>query len=210
MQKIIRVKNLKHHFSNLDLNFPDFEVVSGQHFLILGNSGVGKSTLLHLLSGLIQVKSGSINILETELKDLNQSKLDSFRGRHIGVVFQHPKFVNALSVIENVLIAQLFGKVDQDRSRCESLLDELGLGTKYDSRPSSLSGGEKQRLAIARALACGPEILLCDEPTSGLDDDNAENVYNLLVKEAAANNAILGVVSHDNRLKGKFEKRIEL
>jgi len=210
MQQIIRVKNLQHHFPDLKLRFPDFEVLSGQHFLILGNSGVGKSTLLHLLSGLIQVKSGSVSILGSELENFSQSKLDAFRGKHIGVVFQHPKFVNALSALENVLIAQLFGKVTQDRSRCESLLSELGLGSKINSQPSSLSGGEKQRLAIARALACGPEILLCDEPTSGLDDDNAENVYKLLVKEAASNNAILGVVSHDNRLKDKFEKRIEL
>jgi len=210
MQQIIRVKNLQHHFPDLKLRFPDFEVLSGQHFLILGNSGVGKSTLLHLLSGLIQVKSGSVSILGSELENFSQSKLDAFRGKHIGVVFQHPKFVNALSALENVLIAQLFGKVTQDRSRCESLLSELGLGSKINSQPSSLSGGEKQRLAIARALACGPEILLCDEPTSGLDDDNAENVYKLLVKEAASNNAILGVVSHDSRLKDKFEKRIEL
>jgi len=210
MQQIIRVKNLRHHFPDLDLNFPNFEVSPGQHFLILGNSGVGKSTLLHLLSGLVHVKSGSINILGTELKDLSQSKLDAFRGKHIGVVFQHPNFVNALSVLENVLIAQLFGKVEQDRNRCESLLSDLGLSSKVNSRPNSLSGGEKQRLAIARALACGPEILLCDEPTSGLDDENAENVYQLLVKEAASNKAVLGVVSHDNRLKGKFEKRIEL
>lgn len=210
MQQIIRVKNLQHHFPDLKLRFPDFEVLSGQHFLILGNSGVGKSTLLHLLSGLIQVKSGSVSILGSELENFSQSKLDAFRGKHIGVVFQHPKFVNALSALENVLIAQLFGKVTQDRIRCESLLSELGLGSKINSQPSSLSGGEKQRLAIARALACGPEILLCDEPTSGLDDDNAENVYKLLVKEAASNNAILGVVSHDNRLKDKFEKRIEL
>ena len=210
MQQIIRVKNLQHHFPDLKLRFPDFEVLSGQHFLILGNSGVGKSTLLHLLSGLIQVKSGSVSILGSELENFSQSKLDAFRGKHIGVVFQHPKFVNALSALENVLIAQLFGKVNQDRIRCESLLSELGLGSKINSQPSSLSGGEKQRLAIARALACGPEILLCDEPTSGLDDDNAENVYKLLVKEAASNNAILGVVSHDSRLKDKFEKRIEL
>ena len=210
MQQIIRVKNLQHHFPDLKLRFPDFEVLSGQHFLILGNSGVGKSTLLHLLSGLIQVKSGSVSILGSELENFSQSKLDAFRGKHIGVVFQHPKFVNALSALENVLIAQLFGKVTQDRIRCESLLSELGLGSKINSQPSSLSGGEKQRLAIARALACGPEILLCDEPTSGLDDDNAENVYKLLVKEAASNNAILGVVSHDSRLKDKFEKRIEL
>ena len=210
MQQIIRVKNLQHHFPDLKLRFPDFEVLSGQHFLILGNSGVGKSTLLHLLSGLIQVKSGSVSILGSELENFSQSKLDAFRGKHIGVVFQHPKFVNALSALENVLIAQLFGKVTQDRIRCESLLSELGLGSKINSQPSSLSGGEKQRLAIARALACGPEILLCDEPTSGLDDDNADNVYKLLVKEAASNNAILGVVSHDSRLKDKFEKRIEL
>jgi len=210
MQQIIRVKNLQHHYPDLDLKFPDFDIDSGQHFLILGNSGVGKSTLLHLLSGLIKVKSGSIKILDTELGSLNQANLDAFRGKHIGVVFQHPKFVNALTVLENVLIAQLFGKVKQDRNRCISLLSELGLSTKINSRPNSLSGGEKQRLAIARALACGPEILLCDEPTSGLDDDNAEKVYNLLVKEAASNQAILGVVSHDNRLKGKFEKRIEL
>ena len=210
MQQIIRVHNLKHHYSDLDLGFPDFEINQGQHFLILGNSGVGKSTLLHLLSGLIHVRSGSINILGTELQNLTQSKLDAFRGKHIGVVFQHPKFVNSLTALENVLIAQLFGKVKQDESRCKSIMDDLGLSKKVYSRPSSLSGGEKQRLAIARALACGPEILLCDEPTSGLDDENAEKVYQLLIREAAENKAVLGVVSHDNRLKGKFEKRIEL
>lgn len=209
-ERIIQVKDLVHHFSDLKLSYPNFDINKNEHFLISGNSGKGKSTLLHLLSGLLTVKEGSISILGTLLENQSQSELDAFRGKHVGIVFQHPKFVNAISVMENLLMAQLFGKVSQNKERCLSLLSDLGIESKARKSPSILSGGERQRLALARALSCGPEILFADEPTSGLDDNNAEKVYNLLLKEANENNAVLGVVSHDYRLRNKFEKRIEL
>ncbi|WP_239541114.1 ATP-binding cassette domain-containing protein [Cryomorpha ignava] len=192
------------------ISFPDFEISKNDRLLITGNSGTGKTTLLHLLSGLLMMQKGEIIISGSNLSALSQQKLDKFRGRNIGLVFQQPKFISSINVLENIKVAQLFGFGKVNTQDATSLLNELGIGDKAQKSTNELSGGERQRLAIARALAAKPTLVLADEPTSSLDDDNAEMVYELLHQEAVKNGATLIVVSHDQRLKSKFENMVAL
>ena len=208
---VLSVRNLSYSYENgMVISFPDFDVTENERLLITGNSGTGKTTLLHLLSGLLMVQKGEITISGSNLSTFSQQKLDRFRGRNIGLVFQQPKFIGALSVLENVLTAQYFGSGNVDSKRALSLLSKLGIEEKANKQTRHLSGGERQRLAIARALAAKPKILLADEPTSSLDDVNAEAVYNLLADESKENGANLIVVSHDQRLKANFKNKVNL
>jgi len=192
------------------MSFPEFSCARGGHLLITGNSGKGKTTLLHLLSGLLKVQEGSVEIAGKNLKNFSRAELDRFRGKHIGLVFQQPRFISSLSVIDNILAAQYFGMGKSERKAAFELLKSLGIESKAGNATGELSGGERQRLAIARALASKPAIVMADEPTSSLDDENAERVYSLLSHESAEYNAALVVVSHDSRLKAKFENKVSL
>jgi putative ABC transport system ATP-binding protein len=205
-------KNVSYSYQSSSdvLTFPDINCKSGEHWLLLGQSGSGKTTLLHLLGGLLRPKNGSIQIGDTEIQQLASAKLDQFRGKNIGIIFQKPHFVGALTVEQNLQIAQYLANEAQDKSRIQSLLDSLNLGHKLKSKTSELSEGEKQRVSIARALINKPEVILADEPTSALDDDNCTEVLKLLETQAKEQNAILLIVTHDTRLKDHFENQINL
>lgn len=190
--------------------FPDIQLESGQHLLILGKSGIGKTTLLHLLAGLIQPNNGAITIDGTDLSSLAPSDLDRFRGKHIGLVFQRPYFVRNLSVLDNLLMALHLSKQDQNRQLAEELLQKVGLGDKSHQKPHTLSQGEQQRAAIALAVIKKPGLILADEPTASLDDDNCNNIIQLLKEQAAATRAQLIIITHDQRLKNQFEQSVEL
>lgn len=207
---MIKVDNISYAYNEqTEISFPEIKLESGEHALILGQSGCGKTTLLHLLAGLLTPKTGSVEIDQIKLASLGTTEMDAFRGNNIGVIFQKPHFIKALSVVENVEIAQsLGGKVN--RSEAIKTLTTLGLGHKIKSRVTDLSEGEKQRVSIARALINNPKIILADEPTSALDDNNCNAVLGLLKDIAEKAGSTLIVVTHDNRLKDKFEKRIEL
>lgn len=192
------------------LTFPDIHCKKGDQFLLLGQSGSGKTTLLHLLGGLRLSKKGKITINGTVLNQLSTSQLDKFRGEHIGIIFQQAHFVNALTVEENLLLAPYLASKKQSKQRAAELLDRLNIGHKLKSKTSSLSIGEQQRVAIARALMNKPAIILADEPTSALDDVNCEEVVQLLEKTAGEENATLLIVTHDGRLKERFENKIIL
>ncbi len=192
------------------LNFPDISCQRGESQLILGQSGSGKTTLLHLLGGLRTAKQGSIKVDGTEMRQLWGSALDRFRGQYIGIVFQQAHFVRSLRVLDNLLLAQHLAGVPRDRDRCLHLLDRLNLAHKAQSSPEYLSQGEKQRVAIARALVNRPGLILADEPTSALDDANCEEVLQLLAAQAQEENAALLIVTHDGRLKERFDQKIIL
>ncbi len=191
-------------------SFPDLHCQTGEHWLLLGHSGSGKTTLLHLLGGLLTPSGGRIKLGDTELSALQGSALDRFRGQHIGIVFQRAHFVPSLTVEENLLLAQGLANLPTDRSRIVELLERLDIGHKKNKSVQQLSVGEQQRVAIARALINRPALILADEPTSALDDDNSQRVIALLEEQARAVNATLLIVTHDNRLKNHFERRIEL
>lgn len=208
---MLRTQNLSFTYNKENqLTFPDIECQSGEHCLLLGQSGCGKTTLLHLLGGLRSPQKGIIQVNNTILSNLSTAQLDKFRGKEIGIIFQQSHFVRALTVEENLILAQQLAGVKIDKQRIKTLLERLNIGYKIRSKTDSLSQGEQQRVAIARALVNQPAVILADEPTSALDDENTEQVIQLLQEQALAVNATLLVVTHDNRLKGRFSKQIIL
>ncbi len=192
------------------LHFPDVNCAKGEQWLLLGQSGSGKTTLLHLLAGLMRPNQGSVQIAGTDLSTLSNTKLDHFRGKHIGIVFQRSHFIKSLNVEDNLLVAQHLGGVKPSIERAHELFDRLRIAYKAHAKTDNLSQGEQQRLAIARALINKPDIILADEPTSALDDHNCEEVLSLLEEQASMEGATLLIVTHDGRLKSEFEHQILL
>jgi lipoprotein-releasing system ATP-binding protein len=208
---MLQVSPLTFSYSpSAQLAFPAFECTSMQPLLITGASGSGKSTLLHLLAGLLQPHSGTIALNKVMLSQLSRSQCDRFRGQHIGIVFQQPHFVAALSVLDNLLLTQYLATKKTNRQQALQLLSSLQLQPCAAQKPASLSAGQKQRLSIARAVINQPLLLLADEPTSSLDDENAQRVANLLQQQAANCNSTLLIVTHDNRLKQRFAQTLSL
>ncbi|HUR31049.1 MAG TPA: ATP-binding cassette domain-containing protein, partial [Saprospiraceae bacterium] len=193
-----------------EMIFPDIECNENEHALILGQSGVGKTTLLHLLGGILKPMKGEIMIGGTSMHALSGKHLDKFRGKHIGLIFQKAHFIRSLTALENLLLTQdLSGNV-VDKKQAVHLMQRLGLEHKTKSQTHLLSVGEQQRLAIARALINKPDVILADEPSSALDDENCVKMINLLLEVANENNANLIIVTHDNRIKDLIEKKIFL
>lgn len=186
------------------------QLAIGQSMAVIGPSGCGKTTFLHLLAGLLRPRSGVIRILDRDLSQLRGSHLDRFRGRHLGLVFQRLHLLPALTVHENVLLAQRLARVPMDPTRVEALFDRLNLTGLERHRPSMLSQGQAQRVAIARALAHRPALLMADEPTSALDDRHAEQALALLRESARAAGAALLVVTHDQRVRGRLQHEFEM
>lgn len=192
------------------LTFPDVACGHNEHWLLLGQSGTGKTTFLHLLGGLLTPGEGSVSVSNTDLTQLSQSRRDKFRGQQIGIIFQEAHFVRALTVGENLQLAQKLAGHSPDKARVRELLDRLGLANKINRKPDQLSVGERQRVAIARALVNKPAVILADEPTSALDDENCQEVATLLEEQANLAEATLLIVTHDHRLQERFEKQIVL
>lgn len=191
-------------------DFPDITSARGEQWLLLGQSGSGKTTLLHLLGGLLSPKKGSIKINDKDISILRGAALDHFRGQNIGIIFQTAHFVRALTVEENLLLAQELAGNKRDKSMVHNFLQKLNLSHKLKSRPDELSVGEAQRVNVARALINKPSVILADEPTSALDDRNAEEVIQLLETQAKEVNSTLLIVTHDGRLKNYFRNQIQL
>ncbi|HOY17762.1 MAG TPA: ATP-binding cassette domain-containing protein [Haliscomenobacter sp.] len=208
---MLQTKQLQFSYNrNQVMNFPDISLQKAEHWLLLGQSGSGKTTLLHLLGGLLSPTNGSIVIGDTEVGQLRSAALDRFRGKNIGIVFQKSHFVRALTIGENLALAQQLAGLKPNRERILELLERLNIADKYRLKPDRLSTGEQQRAAIARALVNHAPIILADEPTSALDDHNAQEVINLLEEQARAQGSTLLVVTHDKRLKDRFPNQIEL
>lgn len=176
--------------------------------LLLGNSGTGKTTLLHLIGGLLQPSSGNIKINYTDITRLSATALDRFRGKNIGIVFQQSHFVQALSVIENLLLAQQLAGCKKDEQLIRQYLTQLQILDKLNSKTNQLSIGEQQRVAIVRAVIQQPKLILADEPTSALDDVNCQEVATLLSQQANQIGAALVIVTHDARLKNKYANHL--
>lgn len=207
---MIEVSGLRFSYATQPIVFPDFQVNGGDHMLLLGESGSGKTTLLHVLGGLLRNYSGSVKVDGTELSSLSETELDSFRGKHIGFVFQRNHLITALNVENNLLLAPYLAGLKSSPERIDEVLRSLGLAEKKHSKINEISQGQAQRVAIARALLNKPSILLADEPTSALDDRNCGRVIELLMEAASRNNSTLLVATHDQRLKEKIRNRIEL
>ena len=207
---MIKTKGVEFNYDNqVFFKFQDINLKSSENLLIIGSSGIGKTTLLHLLAGLLESSSGSIKLFEKELSELSSHQLDRFRKNNIGIVFQRPHFVNSLTVKENLQLAQYIAN-KKDNNRIENILKNLNIFDKSNNKTNQLSQGEKQRASIALAIVNSPKLILADEPTSSLDDINCDNVIKLLKKQATDFGAQLIVITHDSRLKKHFKNSIEL
>ena len=199
------------------LNGISLTLSRGDAIAITGPSGSGKSTLLYILGALEPPTSGTITLDDANLFDLNEREQAAFRNKHIGFVFQDHSLLPQCSVLENVLAPTLVASRDSNHEplaeidqRARHLLEEVGLGNRLDHRPAELSGGEKQRAAVARALVLNPSVLLCDEPTGNLDRTSASAVAELLLSLHAERKTILIVVTHSAVLAERFQRRYEM
>jgi len=177
---------------------------------VIGASGCGKTTFLHLLAGLIRPSAGTIKVLGQDLAQLRGGALDRFRGQRIGLVFQRLHLLPALAVKQNVVLAQRLARKSIDVTRIDALFERLNIGQLENHKPSMLSQGQAQRVAIARALVHSPQLVMADEPTSALDDHQAEQALALLRESAEAVGAALLIVTHDQRVRGAMTREFEL
>lgn len=208
---MLEIKALKHSYDgNSQIDYPEWNVEQGHHAIILGNSGCGKTTLLHLIGGLMAPKEGTLKVAGEDLGTLGNAKLDRFRGENIGIIFQKPHLVKSLTVKENLLLSQYLGQKATDGNRANEVLAQLGIEDLAKRKVHQISQGQAQRVAIARAVINSPKLLLADEPTASLDDENCQKVIGLLKQQAKETNATLIVATHDHRVKSEFKNQLAL
>ena len=182
-------------FSNIDI-----KIKKEKDLLITGPSGIGKTTLLSVLCGLQIPSEGSIRYNDISLYSLSENKIDEFRGKHLGIVFQSFNLINAFTIKQNLQIANT-AEGSQDTDHLYDLLERVGLADKSHIKVSNLSIGEKQRVAVARAFIGQPKWIFCDEPTSSLDDKNTDIITNLIKEESLRHKASLILITHDKRVQ---------
>jgi putative ABC transport system ATP-binding protein len=210
----IKIQNVRKTYRGPDggivvaLRVDSLAVEDGEEVCIVGGSGSGKTTLLNIIAGITPPDAGSVTVDAVEITKLGEAARDKFRARRLGYVFQTFNLLQAFTALENVLLPLKFAGTgaSEARARARELLERVGLGSKSDRKPASLSVGEQQRVAVARAVACKPTVILADEPTANLDGKNAEEAMRLLREIASENAAILIVVTHDPRLKAEFKR----
>lgn len=191
----------------------NFSIPAGSFTAIIGKSGSGKSTLLGVISGLEKADAGRIIVQGQDLSSFDEARMATLRRREIGIVFQSFNLIPSLSALENTLLPTFF---DDDipaaarRKRAIDLLEQVGLAARMHHRPSELSGGEQQRVAMARALVNKPAILLADEPTGNLDDETGAAILKLLLAMSRAHATTLVVVTHDRDIAAKADTIIEM
>lgn len=191
-------------------HFPNIKLNKNQSLLILGKSGIGKTTLLHLLAGILSPDNGVISINDTNISSISRKTLDIFRGKHIGIIFQNTISISSLTVYENLEARLYFSGISNQKQAINNILDQLDLVSVQIQKPNTLSTGQLQRLGIALGVIHKPDIILADEPTSSLDDENCELVIDLLKSQAKKSNANLIIITHDHRIKSSFSNTIVL
>jgi len=188
---------------------PDFQLAPGEHCVLIGPSGSGKSTLLNILAGIQPPSEGEVT-LQGEPLYTRPARDDRWRAQRIGVVPQHLHLLGSLSARDNVRLAPYLAGIDAAQTEVDRLLARLGLDGRERAKPAQLSVGEQQRVAIARAIVNRPRVLLADEPTSSLDDAHAQTALDLLFEAARLAGALLVIATHDGRVRGRFERTVEL
>ena len=190
----------------------ELSVEKGEMVAIMGASGVGKSTLLHVLGGLDEIDSGHVRVGDYEIATMNDAARVAFRNRHIGFVFQFHHLLPEFSAVENAMMPLRIARESAQtaRPKAEALLHRVGLGDRLDHRPGMLSGGEQQRVAVSRALVMQPSLLLADEPTGDLDEATADALHQLLRDIHRESGLTAIIATHNPRLASQCDRTLRL
>ncbi len=214
---IIKINNLKKEFTDTSeklviLENLNLEIKEGEKIAIIGSSGSGKSTLLALLAGLDKPSMGEIIVNGKNISDFSNDQLSGYRNTEISIIFQSFELISPFNVLENVSAPlEIKGLIKKEvKETSINVLKEVGLNERIYAFPNTLSGGEKQRVAIARSLAIDTPIILADEPTGSLDEKTGETVLNLLLKEVELRKKTLIIITHDMKIAGKMDRIFEL
>lgn len=188
------------------LDVPHFSVAAGEQLALVGRSGSGKTTLLHLIAGISRPDSGLVEVDGTDITRLSEAVTDRFRATKIGYIFQTFNLLPAFSALENVMLGMTFAHGRRDEKRARQLLDRVGLGHRLSHRPQMLSVGEKQRVAVARALANRPRLMLADEPTANVDARHQQQIVELILDACREENVALLLVTHAAEVAEQFAR----
>ena len=209
---MLEIADLKKDFQLPDrttlpvLDVPQFSLAGGEQTVLLGESGGGKTTLLHCIAGIMQPTSGVINLDGIELTRLSESGRDRVRAAKIGYVFQTFNLLAGFTALENVRLGMTFGSGKHDRNRAIELLERVGLSDRMHHRPGALSVGQQQRVAVARALANRPRLLLADEPTANIDPSNQQMIIDLIRDCCQTEEIALLLVTHSMQVADQFDR----
>ncbi len=210
---MIKAKNIHKSFDTLEvLKGVDLEIKKGEIVSIVGPSGAGKTTLLQILGTLDKPDLGEIEVDGIDFSKLSETELAAFRNKHIGFIFQFHQLLPEFTALENVMIPALIARKDSKKvaANANELIDYLGLSDRIEHKPSELSGGEKQRIAVARALINNPSLILADEPSGSLDSKNRDELHRLLFDLRDKFGLTIVIVTHDKELAALSDRVIEL
>jgi putative ABC transport system ATP-binding protein len=209
---MLHLENVKKTFREPDgsplpiLDIRDFRVAAGEQMVLVGKSGSGKTTLLHIIAGITRPDSGKVEIDGYDITKLHEAGRDRFRADKIGYVFQTFNLLPGFSALENVMLGMAFAQGGADSARARQLLERVGLGHRLTHKPSMLSVGEQQRVAVARALANRPKLLLADEPTANVDAGHQQQIIDLMRDTCREEGVTLVLVTHTPEVARQFER----
>ena len=215
MNKLLKLSNvsLNYIIDNNSINILkniSFEVDYKETISIVGESGSGKTSLIMLIGGLEKISAGNIFFKGSEISNMTEDEISEIRRKNIGIVFQSFYLIPNYTALENVSLSLEINKLDNATQKAKEILDRFGLSNRFNNLPSQLSGGEQQRVAIARSVVMKPELILADEPTGNLDSENTENISNLLFNYIKDEYASLIMVTHDNNLANFTKRKITI
>lgn len=209
---MLQLENVKKSYTQLDgsplpiLDIPEFQLAEAEQMVLMGRSGCGKSTLLHIIAGISKPDSGQVKVAGLDITRLSEAGRDRFRAEKIGYVFQTFNLLPGFSALENVILGMSFASGKFDRDRAVALLDRVGLAERALHKPTALSVGEQQRVAVARALANKPKLVLADEPTANVDPGNQQQIVDLIRQTCTEEGIALMIVTHTPEVAEQFDR----
>ena len=209
---MLHLQNVKKSFKQPNgdissvLDVREYRLETGEQAVLVGKSGGGKTTLLHIIAGITKPDTGTVNLGGIDIAKYSESGRDRIRARKLGYVFQTFNLLPAFSALENVTLGMTFGTGKRDVARAKQLIDRVGLRHRMHSKPSTMSVGEQQRVAVARALANRPSLLLADEPTANVDPKNQQEIINLIKETCAEENIAMVLVTHSLEVSEQFSR----